>query len=204
MKTLFKLKWRYIALTLACCLGLLSTQNVTSYAATNNNGTLSNTEYSDIEPIENVGISRAEAIEFFGLTEEEAKDMDFYSVTASAIESGELYDSGYFTFTGSNTGSYRTMNGNKLMYSIAWKPLSSDGGEVLEAYLYPYGATTYMDHAYISLATTETGGTNNEYRIWRSEWLDIQYGLDYHFVYESYIMWGNDTPCQIRVLIAVA
>lgn len=160
--------------------------------------------FSGIEPIQSVGISRQEAIDVLGLTAEEAKDVTFY---AASINPNQPFDSGYFTFTGRNIGSYRTLNGNKLLYAIMWKPLTSDGSQAFQAYLRPYGSSIPISKVYMSLATTSTGGPNNEYKVYQSDWLNITNGLDYHFIYDSYIGAGSsqivDAPCSIRVIMGV-
>ncbi len=160
--------------------------------------------FSGFEPIQSVGISRQEAIDILGLTAEEAKDVTFY---ATSINPNQPFDSGYLELTGSSSGSYRTMNGNKLLYAIMWKPLSGDGSQAFQAYLLPYGSSIPISKAYISLATTSTGGPNNEYKVYRSDWLDIINGLDYRFLYNSYIGAGAavTTPAtsSVRVIIGV-
>ena len=160
--------------------------------------------FSGFEPIQSVGISRQEAIDILGLTAEEAKDVNFY---AASVNPNQPFDSGYFTFSGRNVGAYRTMNGNNLLYAIMWKPLTSDGSQAMQAHLFAYGSSIRVSSAYLSLATTSTGGPNNEYRVYRSDWLNITNGLDYHFIYDSYIGSGSsqtvDAPCSIRVIIGV-
>ncbi len=180
---------------------LFLTPNTICHAASGNEIQEVSEDTIDIVPIEDVGISQEDAIEMFGFTKEEAKDISFYSTrNAGTIEAGQTFDS-TFTFTGTNTGAYRTMNGNKLMYKVIWTPLSGDGGEVLRFWLFPYGGNSISD-GYLSLGSPGSGNS----RSWQSSWLNIQYGLDYHFYYDSYIGWveNSEARCQVRMIIAVA
>ncbi len=179
---------------------LFLTPNTICHAASGNEIQEASEDTIDVVPIEDVGISHEEAIEIFGLTEEEAEGVSFYSVrNAGSIDVGKPFNS-TFSFTGTNTGAYRTMNGNKLMYKITWTPLSGDGGEVLRFYLYPYGGNA-ISQGYLSLGSPGSGNS----RSWQSSWLNIQYGLDYHFYYESYIGWveNSQARCQVQMYIAV-
>ena len=164
---------------------------------------------------EEVGITREEAIEMFELTEEEAERATFYVIEDAAtsteiqplgaIDSNNPYDSGYFSFTGSNTGAYRTMNGNKMKFRMLWKPDAGDGSEACQIYLYPYGQLAIWQ--YLFTLASPVCSSDTSYRDITSSWIDITYGLDYHFVYDSYTNhgggYGIDHRCTMRVLIVV-
>lgn len=162
--------------------------------------------------LQSVGVTREEAIAMFGLTEEEAANATFYCVDySSSIQSRGVVDINTpwrppaFHFTGDNIGSYQTMNGTKLKYRILWKPDPGDGSQFCNVYLYPYGQN-YVDRMLLTYAAPEYAN-DPSFREKISDWIDIIYGLDYHFVYESRTghggMYPTDYGCTIEVLVVV-
>lgn len=136
-----------------------------------------------LQSIEEVGISREEAMEALGLTAEEAKDVDFYAVQSQdqlVLNSGDAHTFDKFTFTDYNVGSYFTVNANQLKYGIIWELDASQHAATLRVSLEPYGE----DPADSILITT---GNESGYRRYtrQSDWISTYYGVDYHFIYES-------------------
>ena len=157
---------------------------------------------TNLIPIEETDISREEAIQMLGLTGEKARNAQIYSTNTEVINSGQFHNSGYFQFTGENGGAYRTMNGDELSYSVVWKALD-DNSAYLNCYLWPYGGL-YIDHGYLSNATTTMGGEDGTYRLYVSGWKKITRGLDYRLTYSCNSMeTGQGARCEIRVIIAV-
>lgn len=166
---------------------------------------------SDIA-LQAAGISREEAIAMFNLTDEEAENATFYyiddspsSVKTQAVTPNNPWDPPAFHFSGHNVGSYQTMNGNRLQYRMLWKPDSGDGSQFCNVYLYPYGQN-YVDRILFTLASP-VYGSDSSYRDISSGWINITYGLDYHFVYDSLSghgsMYPTDHGCTMKVLVVV-
>ena len=159
------------------------------------------------------GVSREEAIEMFDLTEEEAENVKFYCMDSSpssiqsrgVIDVNNPWNPAAFHFTGRNVGSYQTMNGNKLKFRMLWKPDAGDGSQFCDVYLYPYGGS-YVYRYLFTLASPIYSG-DSSYRDFTSSWIDITYGLDYHFIYDSQTghgsMYPTDYGCTMKVLVAV-
>lgn len=208
MKNIFKLRKRCLSKVVAGVLSVSLLMSGSVYAA-------EPSENSNVLTIEEAGISREEAIEMFDLTEEEAERANFYVLEdgdtvsgiqpLSAIDSNNPYDSNYFSFSGSNTGSYRTMNGNKMKFRMLWKPNPGDGSEACQVYLHPYGQSYKWQ--YLFTLASPICSSDSSYRDITSDWINIIYGLDYNFIYWSYTGHGGgncpDHRCTMRVIIVV-
>lgn len=175
------------------------------------------TDTTHFVPVEETDITKADALEILGMTEAEADNIQIYvsdiplSSKSSALNPGDTpFDSGYFSFSGTNVGSYRTMNGSVLAYNILWKPTQhlSYGVPTLEAYLYAYdGHVGYLDRVLLNTAITNPTMVGDYYST-GTRTVRIQKGMDYNFVYESYHAYYNgyeskDSSCSIRVIMAV-
>lgn len=172
-------------------------------------------ESNSLLSFEETDISREEAIEFLGLTGEEAERATFYIVEDnnlksviqpySSIDQNNPYDSKYFSFSGSNTGSYRTMNGSKMLMRLLWKPNPGDGSEACQVYLHPYGRQYCWQ--YLFTLASPVCSFDSSYRDITSGWIDITYGLDYNLIYWSFTGHGSgncpDHRCTMRVVIGV-
>ena len=205
MKNFITLKKRCLAKIVASVLAFsfVFTSPVFAAEATTGDG---------IMTLDEAGISREDAIEALGLTAEEAKQAEFYvlddptSITVSeVIDIDHPYDSGYFSFTGRNIGAYRTINGRYMRFTLLWNPYPGDGSEACQVYLYPYDQLAIWQYLFTLASPVSTIDSN--YRQVTSEWLDVTYGLDYHFIYDSYTNHGGgytiEHRCTMRVIIAV-
>lgn len=159
------------------------------------------------------GVTREEAVAMFDLTEEEAEHATFYYVddspssiqTRGVVDVNNPWNPSAFHFTGRNVGSYQTMNGNKLKFRMLWKPDAGDGSEFCWVYLYPYGQN-YV-YSYLFTLASPVYASDSSYRDFTSSWINITYGLDYHFIYESKTghgeMYPRDYGCTMKVLVVV-
>ena len=165
-------------------------------------------------PVEESSISRQEALEILGYTEEDLNGGqilvgDFEISSRNSIEPANPFDSGYFSFSGRNVGSYRTLYGNVLGYAILWKPTEdlSSGVPALEVNFYAYGNSKALKH-HLMYFYEDTPNYGDYYRL-PTQTLEIQDGLDYHFIYDSYHAyydgyWGKDSKCSVRVIMATS
>ncbi len=158
-----------------------------------------------IQTIEEAGISKAEAIDILGVSEEEAKDMKFYSIDTKSrvvLKTGDVWEPSPFTFTGENVGSYFTVKANQLRYGFRWKPASKDYATQTTVYLFGYGLTGYVSRSFITSDRLGSGGT----AFVTSDWISTKNGLDYHFSYDCYYIGSAAKPakCTITLIVGVA
>ena len=194
---------------IAIMISLFSISPITSYA-------VDITDRQNKIALKEMGLTKEEAIAIFDLTEEEAKHATFYVMdvdqkiptaqTRGTINPHDIWAPPEFHFTGYNGGSYQTMNGTKLKYRMLWKPDPGDESEFCEVYLCGYGLITYSHYLLFTLAAPEYIN-NPSYRDLTSEWINIYYGLDYRFTYESMTGHGSMYPtehgCSMRVAVVV-
>ena len=210
MKNYFKFKKRSLSKVIAGILSLSLFAAFPSFAAEPSSS-------SDFLTLEEAGMSREEAIEMFDLTDEEATKSTFYVIddsmfssdiqTFSTIDPTHPYDSGYFSFFGSNTGLYRTFKGAKMKFRMIWKPDPGDGSEACHVYLKPFGQQAIWQHLFTlasPVASDEPG-----FRTVTTSWINIIDGLDYNFIYHSYTGHGGsgscpDHRCTMKVVILVS
>ena len=109
--------------------------SITSYATDTND--------DSVVLIEEEDSNYSKAIEVLGLTEEEAKECNIYSVDSESISNARGItipnDSGYyafdrFDFSGTNTGAYWTCQGSELKWGFEWTSLN--GTNVSAQYLH--------------------------------------------------------------------
>lgn len=163
-------------------------------------------------PVEESSISRQEALDILGFTEEDIDGGeilvgDFEVSTLSSIDPSNPFDSGYFSFSGENIGSYRTLHGNFLGYTILWKPTEflGRGAPTLRVDLYGYGSNKSLSAWQIDTSIQNPTMVGDYYRS-PTKTLKIQDGLDYHFIYNSYHAyydgyWPKDSRCSVRVIM---
>ena len=169
----------------------------------------------NIIPVEESDISKEEAIEILGLTKSEAEGKQIYlsvspnSTNQSINPGGDPFDSGFFSFSGTNIGRYYTMNGDVLAYSILWKPTEDLGYGVpaIEVRLYPYGGSC-ISSWYTTSDVTTLEKINGYFRS-PTMAVRIQEGLDYHFIYHSYHAFydgymSKDSACSLRLIMVVS
>lgn len=166
--------------------------------------------------LEAAGVTREEAIEMFGLTEEQAENVTFYLIDESSSSSNQSrgvvvdpenpWKPSRFHFTGYNGGSYNTMNGENLIFRVLWKPDPGDGSEFCKVHLYAWGSYSPVYSVLLTLASP-VYIYDTSFRDITSSSIDITYGLDYRFVYESYTghggMYPTDHGSTIQILVAV-
>lgn len=92
--------------------------------------------------LDEAGLSRDEVISLFGLTEEEAADLDFYALAPNIdmpkstdsnvqIEAGGAYQFPEFSFTGSHTGNTSwTVHGRFFLWGVVLKSISDPNATV--------------------------------------------------------------------------
>lgn len=140
MRTKFSKVLRKLSLLL--CLSLFVTAFIpgVTFASLNENS-------ATFIPIDESNISRAEAEMLSLYVVESSDDINFSKARTveitdsnrSYINSGEVFNPGFFTFTGTNTGRYRTLNGNKVKLSIVWTQTSTTAPCQLSFELQPTG-----------------------------------------------------------------
>lgn len=188
---------RFIGLSLSFALALSTFVPV--YAAEGDSSTTILDESQDMPDI-----SFEDAVEYLGLTPEEAQQVQLYVVESDGdvlnlsqggiqplsevtdpsrtyINSGEIFNPGYFSFTGRNVGRYRTMNGTKLKLSFVWKPISTD--TLCEVYiqLHRYGVSQDVAHMWLHNDVEHP----ENYNVWQGNWIDIVSGRDYNLIYDA-------------------
>lgn len=167
------------------------------------------------DPLDASTITFEDAVEYLGLTPEEAQkvqlyvvetDGDVFSLSESGIQpcveitdpsrtyinSGEIYNPGYFSFTGYNIGRYRTMNGSKLKLSFVWKPTSTTTLCDVLIQLRRYGVSqpVLQMHLYNDVYKP------NDYNVQQTDWINIVSGRDYNIIYDA---WDFDATMTVTV-----
>lgn len=162
-------------------------------------------------------ISREEALEFLGISPEDADKVTVYMVeedvlspsgrlteitdqSRTYINAGEALVCNPFTFTGTNTGRYRTMKGNQLCYGVIYElPWQSGAGSQLNVSLHAYNGYGAVH----SESFTNLGSTTGSYQ---SPWIGITKGLDYNFKYwcrEHIADPAAPQKATVRMIVAV-
>lgn len=155
-----------------------------------------------IQTIEEAGVSREEAIEVLGLTDEEAQNIKFYALRSTeqlTFNSGDFYEFPTFTFTDYNVGSYFTVNADKIMYGVIWELEDGQPAATLEVKLYPYGEPC----AYSAFIRTTMDGGDKRLTT-KSEWIDAYNGVDYHFIYDANAWTGDPRSVTSSVTMVIA
>lgn len=159
----------------------------------------------NVMTIEEAGFTREEALEILGMTEEEAKEVNFYAVRAInqvALSPGDVWTPNAFSFTGENTGSYFTVNANKIKFGVVWEPASKTQATQTRIYLWPYGSNVAAGQMYFESSMIGSNGKASK----TSDWINATYGLDYHFLYDCYYIGSaaQQATCTITLVVGVA
>jgi len=116
------------------------------------------------------------------------------SPRASACYPGSNY-LGTFTFTGNNTGSNRTIYGNKMRFCIAHKPVDNQYVYNLYVACYRWDGVRMKDINVQNTGTTDADG----YYFFVSDWFDISYGVDYHLYYNANTFAVGHEPRRLNI-----
>lgn len=215
MKNCTKKISRLLSLALTFVI-VLSSSICVSYAAECDNSD------STFIPLNESTISFEEAIEYLGLTPEEAENVQLYvaettgdltnqqnngiqpctEVTDSSrtyINSGEVFNPGFFSFTGYNKGRYRTLNGTKAKLAFVWKPTSTTEYSQLTTVFCRYGKTYPAHQQWLYTNNPEPSG----YYASQTDWIDIEKGWDYNIQYDA-VVYQYNTPITVSICTIIA
>lgn len=211
MKNCTKRISRLISLTLTFVM-VLSSSVCVSYAAECDNSD------STFIPLNESTISFEEAIEYLGLTPEEAENVQLYveettgdltnqqnndielcseivtDPSRTYINSGEIFNPGYFSFTGYNRGRYRTFNGSKVKLAYIWKPTSTTEYSQMYTTFCRYGLSNPVNTLCLYTNNPEPNG----YYSAQTDWINIERGWDYNIQYDAQVFQYN-TPITVSV-----
>lgn len=165
-------------------------------------------------PLDKTNIGREEAIEALQLTPEEIEKCSLYVVETNGdilptsrieitdssrthIDSGEIFNPGFFTFNGTNTGKYRTLNGNKAKLAFIWTQTSTTAPCQMTVQFARYNQVPiWIEHP-----SNWNPGTNMTHT---SDWINIEKGWDYNIWYKCVDLNNfNLQSVRISTLIAV-
>lgn len=201
MKANRALKIWSILLAMVMCFTVTTTS---AYAAETTPSVESDT--LNVKSIDEAGISRDEALQWLGLTEDEAQGVQLYALDATnqvTINSGETHRFPTFTFTGENGGSYFTVNGDRMKVTMRWFPRFSDSTPGhFRALIWPYGSITPINQVFITTEWEPNAGSN----VWSNstDWFDVTKGLDYRITYYcNRPDIGTELKCDCTVIVAV-
>ena len=215
MKNCIKKISRFLSLALTFVIVLSSSISV-SYAAECDNSD------STFIPLNESTTSFEEAIEYLGLTPEEAENVQLYVAETSGdlsnqqnndiqpcsevtdpsrtyINSGEVFNPGFFSFTGQNRGRYRTLNGSKAKLAYVWKPTSTTQYSQLYTGFFRYGLSSPVKNFWLYTNNPDSNG----YYTGRTDWIDIEKGWDYNIEYEAKVFQYN-TPITVSICTIIA
>lgn len=128
-----------------------------------------------------------EAAEMFQLTDEEAKNVTFYSANVEVLNHG-VTTMPTFTMWTYNRGADRIFNGTKVATSVVIK-----GGKYTNLHL---RFCSYQDVIWYDDVEVGEDGKG----VYRGEWYNILYGGTYFMTYERL---GGDGALQVTVVYAV-
>ena len=154
-----------------------------------------------VECTESTPLTREEAIEILGLTEEEADKVKIYELSQfdnnsevsiksipGSCNPGVYYED--ISFNSGFTGAAHQLNGSKYKYGFR---LDSDLGGQLAIGSFSYNSNWIYNNTWCELTTSN--------RSYQSDWENIEYGQYYYFKY-VYYNYGK-IPAKVRVAIAV-
>lgn len=188
-----KLKLKRIISSFLVAVMMLST-SLTAFAATNT----TSSDIADVESTQSV-MTREEALEILGITEEEAEGLTLYEFNESnpngraipsTINDGVYYED--MSITGGFTGAAHPCNGNRFKWAVR---VDSKGSGQLAIGLFSYDK---------SLVPAGGSWFENMYagNTYQSDWRTIYSGATMYFqyVYSYY----SGTPANFRLVVAVA
>lgn len=102
--------------------------------------------------------------------------------TQSAYGPGTWY-LGNFSFTDTNNGAYKTINGNRMRYIVEFKPIDGELTCDLQVNCIQYGGKQVGQ---LHCATYDDTKQPNGYYRFETGWFNVVSGVDYRFTYWAY------------------
>lgn len=124
------------------------------------------------------------------------------SIMTTSFGPGDWYWGGV-TFTGSNGGAYKTINGDRVKIKVAFKAVD---GDPTSYHLYlsfvQYGGAIFYYRDYDSWSVNPDG---DGYLYYESGWINVNYGVDYRFLYDtnSECLCDDDRRLNVHIWIEV-
>lgn len=149
-------------------------------------------------------LTREEAIEMLGLTDEEAENVQIYELTPcdndqavqvrsipSTVNDGVYYED--LTINSGFTGAPHVLNGTKTKWAVS----VTAGNQQLFIGMWSYDSSwIYSGYRYNSITDGNT---------FQTDWMPIDYGQTYYFKYHvNSNISGTIVPFQVRMVLAVA
>lgn len=169
----------------------------------------SSTSSNQLEPLtESSDISRAEALEILGITEEELGNAQLYTTTANipvatstdlVIGVGGSHIFPPLTFTNSNIGQPFAMNGSQVMYGISWRWLNAYDRNAVSLHVRLINTNASHDYSCSGFSGWGNGGTNSI----QSNWCKISPSYSYHFVYTTNYSYTVEATPDISIYAVV-
>lgn len=105
------------------------------------------------------------------------------SVTTDTLGTGRSY-LGNFTFKNTNTGASRTMNGNQMKLSLAWKQADDWTPVNLNVKVIRTYTGTVAYEGTFDIKNDSNGADSDGYYYYETDYFPINYGSDYHIYYD--------------------
>ena len=158
-------------------------------------------------------ISREEALECLGITEEELGDGQLYIIgeeipistltrSTTVFSPGDVHQFGPVTFTGSNVGSaLLAFNASKVKIAVVWRWLNPQDRTTVNLYV---TLTNSLGTSRIQVSSF-CGFGDGDVNTVTSDWENVSSSFTYHFEYDTTLgYWVEDFPTpQITAYVVV-
>lgn len=199
---------RFMALIISMSMLLSMTTVASATEITDDNSNI-----SELIPIAETSVSREEALETLGMTDEELGDAGLYVMDVPlrsyilngtlVLESGNIEDIGETTFTGSyNGGTLMAFQASKVKFGVVWKWLNPDSrNKVIFDITLGNSYSAYE----ISISDSSGWGDGGTQSI-QTDWCTISKDYTYHFRYRPRYSYTVESfpPIQIWAHVIVA
>lgn len=126
----------------------------------------------------------------------ETSNSSVASVQTTSFGPGDWYWGG-FTFYDYNVGAYKTINGNQVKIKVAFKAVDGQPySYILSLDCYEYGGNCIYSR---NLNSWSVSPDSDGYYYYESGWINVNYGVDYHFVYGANSSCACDDPRTLNV-----
>lgn len=118
--------------------------------------------------------------------------------SAQTLGTGRWY-LGSFTFTNINSGASRTINGNRVKLSLAWKPadIPTSKVNINVSFIRTWTSEHALDYTFDVSKDTD-GPDSDGYYYLETGWFTVNPGSDYHIYYDVVTAPSNYKPGTLR------
>lgn len=121
-----------------------------------------------------------------------------FAASSQTLGTGRWY-LGNFQFSNIHYGASRTINGNRVKLSIAWKPADIPTSKVNlnVSFIRTWNSEHALDYTF-AVANDTNGPDSDGYYYLETGWFTVNYGSDYHIYYDAVTAPSYPKPGTVR------